>query len=338
MGETALISYKCPNCGGGLLFDPEIQKLKCEYCQSEFTEEELQEQKEGHGPVVCSCPSCGAEIITEETTAASFCYYCHNPVVFTGKLSGEYRPDYVVPFSVDREKAGEIFRSWIRKKKFVPKSFFSEEQIEKFTGVYFPYMLYSCQVEGKVKGEAEVLRTWTAGNIRYTEHKKFQVEREGVLDVRNVTRSALSKANRELIEGVLPFEMENMKPFSAAYLSGFQAEKRDLGGEDFAPEVEAEVRSYTIENLRNSMDGYQAVCLRDQDTQIRNARWAYGLLPVWILTYRERGKDQVYYFAVNGQTGKSCGKLPVSRKKLAGLFLSVFLPVFAFFLIGGWFL
>ena len=39
-------SYKCPNCGGGLVFDPKTQKFKCEYCLSAFTEETLKEMEE----------------------------------------------------------------------------------------------------------------------------------------------------------------------------------------------------------------------------------------------------------------------------------------------------
>ena len=39
----AVISYKCPNCGGELSFDPESQKLKCEYCVSLFSKEEVEE-------------------------------------------------------------------------------------------------------------------------------------------------------------------------------------------------------------------------------------------------------------------------------------------------------
>ena len=42
----AVMSYKCPNCGGGLTFDPKKQKLVCEYCLSEFTEEEMKRLEE----------------------------------------------------------------------------------------------------------------------------------------------------------------------------------------------------------------------------------------------------------------------------------------------------
>ena len=184
-----VITYKCPNCGGGLTFNAEKQKYKCEYCLSEFSQEELDEiekrelekarkqaevqrdpEPEGAGseagteehvsgskktvtPIMYTCPSCGAQIVTDETTAASFCYYCHNPIVLEEKLRGEFKPDYVVPFQIDKKKAQEIFTQWVGRKKFVPDYFFSASQIESMTGVYFPYWLYSCQVKGDLQAE-----------------------------------------------------------------------------------------------------------------------------------------------------------------------------------------
>ena len=239
-----VLSYKCPNCGGGLIFDPKKQKLVCEYCLSEFSEKELKvpetkqeavkeaeetaEEQKSAGTVSYICPSCGAEIVTEETTAASFCYYCHNPIVLSGRVSGEFLPDRILPFSIERKQAEEMFLSWIRKKKFVPTSFYTEKQIEKLSGVYFPYLMYSCKVDGQIRAEAEKDRTWVTGNTRYTEHNRYQVERSGCLDVKNLTRNALSGSNRELVEGVLPFDSDKMVPFQTGYLSGFLAEKRNM--------------------------------------------------------------------------------------------------------------
>lgn len=351
----ALLSYKCPNCGGGLKFDAASQKLKCEFCLSVFTEEEIEKMEpvasvagdasgaadsSGTGDaVIYTCPSCGAEVVTDATTAATFCYYCHNPVVLSGRLSGEFLPDYVLPFAVDKKKATEIFLSWISKKKFVPKTFFSKDQIEKFTGVYFPYLIYSCQVDGRLRAEADqTVRSWTTGNIRYTEHKKFQVEREGQLDVKNVARNALSKNDRALIESVLPFDMEKLAPFQLTYLTGFQAEKRDMEGTAFEAEVEEEVRAYTIQSLTSSVSGYSSVDVKNSETRIQNARWQYALLPVWVMTYRDKRTDKVYYFAMNGQTGKTCGRLPVDKGKLASLFAGIFVPLFTAVMIGAWFL
>ena len=121
----AAVSYKCPNCGGDLQFDPGTQKFKCEYCSSVFSREEVEAanpEKEGeYGSEETSqykaetdagseaslyqCPSCGAEIVTDATTAATFCFYCHNPVILQGKLSGEYRPEKIIPFAVSKKEA-----------------------------------------------------------------------------------------------------------------------------------------------------------------------------------------------------------------------------------------
>lgn len=394
----ALVSYKCPNCGGSVVFDPKKQKFCCEFCMSEFTKEEMEaaalkstetgsaqkkstadesgsagkiengtaadaetvaagenrsddasgsaqknnagRAKQNEEALVYICPSCGAEVITDATTAATFCYYCHNPVVLSEKLSGEFLPDYVIPFAMDKKRATEIFLDWIKKKKYIPDDFFSKDQIEKLSGVYFPYLMYSCKVDGKIRAEGEKNRTWVMGNIRYTEHRKYRMERAGQLDVKNVTRNALKKNNSALVEGVLPFDMEKLQPFDMGYLSGFQAEKRDMEKESLTSEVESEVKQYTADQLKADVMGqYSAVRVDQSDTKIRDAEWHYALLPVWILTYRDQaGKDELYYFAMNGQTGKICGKLPVEKGKIVKLFLEIFIPVAAILMIGGWFL
>ena len=364
----ALMSYKCPNCGGGLVFDPDSQKFQCEYCLSEFTEEEMKRmeeasaspaeeekavlEEEGTAPqegdssqspetgeaAVYTCPSCGAQIVTDATTAASFCYYCHNPVVFSGRLSGDHMPDFVIPFAIDKKEATSRFLSWIGKKKFVPGDFFSRDQIE------------SCR--GSTSLTSYTAARWTARQRRKRKNsapgspagpgtqsiKRYQVERAGTLEVKNLTRNALKKSNKELVEGVLPFDMEKLLPFQMGYLSGFQAERRDMDGESFAGEAEQEVKQYTLDRLRSSMDTYSSVRIKDSSMEIRDPRWQYALLPVWVMTYGHRAGGKTYYFAMNGQTGKIWGRLPVDKRKLAGLFFGVFFPVFAALMIGGWFL
>lgn len=353
---SGTITYKCPNCGGPVKYDPEKGKYACEYCLSEFTgigEENSQEEsskqvnQEKTGPekirptytkepVLYNCPSCGAEIVTDGTTAATFCYYCHNPVILSGRLSGEYHPDYVIPFALEKEKAVEIFKQWMKKKRFVPKAFFSEDQIEKISGVYFPYMLYSCQVDGSLDARAERLRIWVSGNYRYTETQTYAVRRQGVMPVKFVPRNALKKANRELVEGVLPYETEKMEHFSMSYLSGFMAERRDMKEEDFTDEVKAEVRKFAEDSLKNSITSYDSVRVQNSQILLKDETWEYALLPVWTLTYHEGTKDKMYYFTINGQTGKVCGVLPVDKHKLMILFAEIFFPVFIILLIVGY--
>ena len=142
------VTYKCPNCGAYLTFDPDSQQWKCPFCSSAFPETELKgkaeafqkeadkeaEQSSG-AQVVYHCPSCGSEIMTDETTVATHCYYCHSPVVLQGKLTADMKPDEVLPFTIGKEKAIEEITEWIRTRKFVPKNFFSKAQIQEMSGV-----------------------------------------------------------------------------------------------------------------------------------------------------------------------------------------------------------
>lgn len=346
------ISYKCPNCGGELTFDPKTQKFSCQYCVSYFTEQELlqanppeqedsqaeeegQKGKEEGRAVAYSCPSCGAEIITDETTAATFCYYCHNPVVLQGRVSGRYLPDRVLPFQIDQKKARQSFLDYVQKKKFVPRAFFNKEQIEKLTGVYFPYWVCDSRARGSMSARATKVRVWRVGDLEYTETKFYQVERRGSLEFPGITQNALKKANRQLVEGVQPFPMEQCKPFSMGYLSGFQAQKRDQEQEEFQDGILHDVQEYSRGMLRDSIKGYATVKPEQTDIRMEEMNWQYALLPVWTVTYQ--GKNgQIYYYAMNGITGKVCGKLPVDYKRVGMLFLCVFVPVLLLGLLGGY--
>ena len=256
---------------------------------------------------------------------------------FFGK-AGSFEPDYVIPFQIDRKKAEEIFGQWIRRKRFVPDSFYSPKQIQTMTGVYFPYWLYRCQLHGNLTAEGRNNRVWTAGNIRYTETKVYDVRREGDLDIDSVARNALKKANRKLADGVLPYRMEEKKPFSMGYLSGFVAENRDMERESFVSEVQSEVRQFALENLKASAGDFSSLEVKNSEVDVTEEGWNYALLPVWTLTYNDKARGKIYYFALNGQTGKVWGELPVDNKKLAVLFLGVVLPLLILLLTGGYFL
>lgn len=43
---SQVISFKCPSCGGYLVFDPVKQRFQCPYCGGSFAENELKEQSE----------------------------------------------------------------------------------------------------------------------------------------------------------------------------------------------------------------------------------------------------------------------------------------------------
>ncbi|MDO5539301.1 MAG: TFIIB-type zinc ribbon-containing protein [Eubacteriales bacterium] len=355
----AAVTFKCPNCGGDIKFDPASQKYKCEYCTSLFTQEELEAsnpqtrkkeedtsgsepgvsgERDAHGTaVVYSCPDCGAEIVTDETTAATFCYYCHNPVVLQGKLSGEYKPDLVIPFAVDKKEAVDSFLKYVRSKKFVPADFFCKEQIEKISGIYFPFWMYSCQADGTWKGTGNQIRVYRMGDIEYTETKVFDIQRSADLTFKNLMRDALDKENRQLVEAVQPFRVEGAKNFSMGYLSGFQAEKRNIEKQDLIAGLKQEIQEHAAQMMKASVNGYASASTLSQDVWMHEEDWKYLLLPVWVLTYK--GMDgRMYYYAMNGQTKKICGVLPVDKKRVVTLFFGIFVPVLVLLLLGGYFL
>lgn len=345
----AALTYKCPNCGGGMVFDPEKQNYACEYCLSEFSQEELEaltppaqeegkeeppEQPEKGEALIYTCPSCGAEIATDETTAATFCYYCHNPVVLSGKLSGGQMPSLVIPFKITQEDAKNRFVSWIGKKKYVPSAFFSKKQIEKLSGIYFPYWTYDCTMQGGLNGTARDVRVWRAGDTEYTETKVFSIRRAGQLNLCDISRNALKKSQGKMMEGILPFNLKEAKDFHAGFLSGFQAEVKDMEKESFEADVSSEVNGYARNLLSGTVTSHENFTIDSFHADVQKDIWHYVLLPVWVLTYRS-GKD-MYYFAMNGQTGEICGKLPIDTRKLGITCAGIFAVVTALVtLIGG---
>ena len=347
------ITYKCPNCGGELIFDPGSGQYKCEYCLSKFTEEEAananteaeakrdeeeeKEEQDTDRAVVYTCPSCGAEIITDETTAATFCFYCHNPVVLTGRLSGEYLPDRVIPFTIDRKLAVDKFLSYVRKKKFIPGDFFDKEQIRKMTGVYFPYWIYGGSFDGAYNVRGRKIRIWRTGDIEYTETSVYDVKREGTVEIGGLSRNALKKADKDLMECVQPYKPDGIKDFSMGYLSGFQAEKRDIERKEVEEDLKSERDAMVKNALKNEASEYSS--MEGERMQIRTVadKWQYVLCPVWTLTYP--GKNgTIYYYAMNGQTGKINGEFPVDRKKAALVSVISGLIVMVLMMVGGYLL
>lgn len=363
-----VLTHKCPNCGGALTFDPDDQKFHCPYCLSIFTVDEVSafEEKQKQAQMVDEttaasdpktettetteaddglaepmdlflCPSCGAEIVTDATTAATYCYYCHNPVVLQGRLSGKFLPSKVLPFSVGKKAATEKFLAWAQKKWFVPKDFFSQAQVEKLTGVYFPYWNVDAETKGEITGTGTSLRVWLVGDIEYTETKQYEIERAGTIKFKNLVKNALSKnVQQKMVSGVQPFPMDKAVAFKNQYLAGFQAEKRDIEYLEMKPAIEKELSSYSEDLLKETVGSFSTFVTKQKQVELTAEKEDYLLLPVWLVTYRSNEADKkIYYYAMNGQTGKVSGILPISYKKLGATAFGIFLIVLLLFLVGG---
>ena len=354
----AAITYKCPNCGAEINFDPTLQKGKCDFCMSEFTVgdiERLNNENKDHiteeildeeyndewsnleeNTASYSCPRCGAEIVCDKTTTATFCCYCHGPVVLNDKFKGEFKPSKVMPFKVNKETAIENFLKWSKKKWFLPKEFSSYKQLEKITGIYIPFWLVTSNVTGEMSARCKRINTWVSGDYRYTKTDVYHVYREANLNFNNVPHNASSKMDDNVMESIEPYDDRELKDFSIAYLPGFFSEKYDRGKEQVLPLIEGKIRMGTNDILRNSISGYSTVDIVGTNERFNKTSCQYALMPVWMMT--DSSGDRNYIFAMNGQTGKVFGSLPVSKGKIAILFAIVFILVFLVVLIGGMFI
>ena len=286
---------------------------------------------------VYNCPSCGAQVVLDATTAATECFYCGNPVVISDKFEGDFDPDFVIPFEIDKKKAKEIFTSWLNQHKYVPDAFY-KNRIDELKGVYFPYWVYSANVKSNVTAQGVITNSFQEAGMNVTEKNIYELKQDGTVNVNDISCIALNKASRELCENVAPFKFEDKKEFDASYLQGYMAEIRDIDKADVKEKIDNEVQEYARNQVIESISaGYGEITVQKLDLQRSNESYKYAMLPVWTLTYK--GNDnKIYYFSINGQTGKTCGVLPVDQGKLNRLFIMICIPVFVILMALSYFL
>ena len=120
-----------------------------------------------------------------------------------------------------------------------------------------------------------------------------------------------------------------------SYLSGFQAEKRDIEQQDLTDVIARRMDDYAKTLLENTMNGYSGISIESYNDQTFRQDWRYTLLPVWIVTYKFNG--ELLPFAINGQTGKNYGKLPIAIGKVIGIAAIIAVVVFILVTLGGMF-
>ena len=338
MAETN--EYKCPNCGAGIVFDSQSQKMKCPYCDSEFDTEALakydEELNAGYesnmewsdkteetwddtdGMSVYVCKSCGGEIVGDETVGATSCPYCGNPVVIMNAFRGALKPDYIIPFELDKEMAKTKLKEHYKGKHFLPKVFMEQNHIDEIKALYVPFWIYDARTVSRFKFKATKVRSWTSGNYRYTETSYYDVNREGVLDFEKVPVDGSSKMPNDLMESIEPYDFSKAVDFQTAYLSGYLADKYDEELDKCTPIANKRIEKSTEDEFKSTVTGYSSVKTEVKEINFAENSAKYAMYPIWILNTSWAGKN--YLFAMNGQTGKFVGDLPVDNKKMWGTF------------------
>ena len=341
--------FKCPACTAPLRFSEETGRLECDYCGSSFTVEEaaaFSEEKErqaaeafekaaaeakadakswdvpngedswgeeGAHLKTYSCPSCGAELICEEATAATSCPYCGNNTIIPGQFRGALKPDLVIPFKVGKDAAVKALKEHYRGKPFLPKSFSDENHIQEIKGIYVPFWLFDGQAEADVSFAATRSSVMVTGRERITTTRHFDVRRAGTVNFEKIPVDASKKMPDDYMDSIEPFHYDDMVPFSTAYLPGFFADIPDVSVEECSPRAELRATDTAVEAMRREVSGYETCVPTGQNAQLRRGKVRCALLPVWLLSTQWEGKN--FLFAMNGQTGKMVSDLPVSKKR-----------------------
>ena len=318
--------FKCPCCGGSIEFDSSVQKMKCPFCDTEFdvgtlseyaqTVEEEQpedmswsdeagsEWQDGRveGLRTYVCKSCGGEIVGDANTAATACPFCGSPVVMTGQLSGALKPDYVIPFKLDKKAAKERLKKHLTGKRLLPKAFKSENHISEVKGIYVPFWLYDTDADADIRYRATKTRFWSDSDYDYTETSYYSVERSGEMTFVSVPVDGSEKMADDLMESIEPFKISESVDFQTAYLSGYLADKYDVSEKESINRAHDRMKKSAEEVLADTVKGYASVVPENTNVNISGGKAQYALYPVWILN--TTWKDKKYIFAMNGQTGK----------------------------------
>ncbi|MBQ1251339.1 MAG: hypothetical protein IIY02_00325, partial [Firmicutes bacterium] len=315
--SSQVTNYKCPACTGPLHFDGALGKLKCDYCESTFDVAEIEaqyaeanekaeaamasaEEKSDDGwsfehnasdwgaedpsMRIYGCPSCGAELICDETTAATSCPYCGNPTIVPGQFSGIMKPDYVIPFKLDKNAAVSALKQHYKGKILLPKEFASQNHLEEIKGIYVPFWLFDGAVDADVMFKCTRSHVHMRGDEQVTITEHFNVRRAGSMEFSRIPVDASSKMPDEYMDSIEPFHYEEMVPFSKGYLPGFFADKYDVTLEESSERADRRVRNTALEVFRRDAAGlYQTCTPVSQSMSLTRGEVSYALLPVWVL-------------------------------------------------------
>jgi len=356
-------NYQCPACTAPLTFDGSTGRVACEYCGASYSVAEIealyasadqaaaeaqakadekreQQQVEAEeagwdtselgsdwgidadGMRAYNCPSCGAELICDATTAATECPYCGNPTIVPGQFAGILKPDLVIPFKLKKKDAIEALKKHYEGRPFLPRVFKEQNHVEEIKGVYVPFWLFDGEAEGEANYEGTRSFKYSDGDEEVVETEHYMVYRSGKVAFEKIPVDGSTKMPDDYMDSIEPYDYQELTAFSTAYMPGFLADKYDMTAEECSERADKRAEKTIEKCLRDTVTGYEGVIDGEKLTKLHRGTVKYALLPVWILNTKWNGQN--YLFAMNGQTGKMVGDLPVDKTKKWSIFAAVY--------------
>ena len=347
MKKTEVLDNRCPHCGAKIDFNPNSNSFKCEYCGIESTLDELikyntantaaaknaktkEENVDDYDNYISyTCSDCGAEIIADAQTTATFCVYCGNNAILKNKLSGKFAPSKIIPFKKDIKEAENAFINLSKGRPLVPKNFTSTQNIERIRGIYIPFWFHNFHIEGGLTMKGVTYDYWSVGVTDYTRTRIYELIREGNIDFHYVPVDGSTRFDNSLMNTIQPYDYNDLVPYNHAYLAGFLAERYDIEGNDTKGEVEPDILNDVKNMFKEDAMMYGVKKIKSNTLAVTNHNIEYVLLPVYMVNVKYMGK--MYTFAMNGQTGEFIGDIPVDKIKLTLITIISIIGLFFFF-------
>ena len=352
--------FQCPGCGARLIYDGEKEQMTCQYCDSTFTMEQIRAEQEAKAEMAggsqmewqtsassvitgedgkvqgYSCPSCGAQMVADENTAATECPYCGNFSIIKASFDGMYKPELVVPFAISKDKAQNALKEFTKGKKLLPDTFVNRNRIDSITGLYVPFWLYSCHAEGTISYEGVKSTKWEDEKYQYEKKDYYRIVRRGGMNFDRIPVDASTKMDDATMDSLEPYDLSKAVPYEPGYFSGYLCDRYDVQEKDAQPRANERVENTFRDRLREEVKDYTEVKQEAEKIVLSDAKAEYAMLPVWMMTTQFEGNS--YTFGINGQTGQLVGSLPIDKNKATKEFLVTAAIVFVIATLIVWFI
>ena len=356
----------CPHCGAtDISTNFNNGKLRCNYCRREFDPIKVsgfvEDISKLEGKVVASgatdiiadtkdvitlkCQSCGAEVVVDTASSTQArCHWCRHTLSVNNQIPNGAIPDVVLPFTVKKDDARYEIERFVGKRKFFAHPQFAKEfTTENIMGVYFPYMLVDVNAHAAFSGEGEhQTRAYWVGSDEHKQRRYdadlYHVERHFDITINGLSvesnsdrlNSASAEKTNNIINAVMPFDIENCVKYDSNYIKGFTSEKRDVNIEQLRPVVQTQSQDIARIAANETLKHYdRGVCWGQEVFKMKGEQWKAAYLPVWLYSYQEKkgNKSLLHYVAVNARTKETMGSVPIHMPKL--IIVSIIVEILA---------
>lgn len=327
--QTEII--KCKSCGSNMIFDPDLQCLFCEHCNSKisFNSNDIAKEQDilrGFDndnlwsideTSIFRCDNCGANVVLQKNSTATSCPFCGTAHVTKLEELKGLKPNALIPFSFGKEKAVEITKNWAKKKFFAPRKFKKNLKTDNVNGIYAPCFTFDSSTTSIYVGRIGKRKTRVVGSGKNQRVETYIVWRNISGTYYNQFDDILIAAGARLgqneINKISPYDTNLSKTYNENYMLGFMAYHYDSELSDCWNQAK-ETMDSLLKHKILSQYFYDVVDYIKISTTHDKVTYKYVMLPVYVGNFIYNKKP--YNFYVNGSSGRVCGKTPKSILKI----------------------